>query len=122
MNCLKCGRETTAEQVFCENCLLEMEKYPVKPGTAVKLPSPREATTFRRTVKRRTISPEEQVRSLKKRVLHLTVALLACIALVLLLARPALSHLLEDHYKKGQNYNVITPTTAAPETTAAAAP
>ena len=35
MNCMKCGRETQNEKVFCEDCLLEMEKYPVRAGSVV---------------------------------------------------------------------------------------
>lgn len=38
MNCLKCGREIPAQQVFCESCLKEMAGQPVKPGTLVLLP------------------------------------------------------------------------------------
>ena len=35
MNCMKCGRETQNEQVFCQDCLQEMEKYIVgKPQTS----------------------------------------------------------------------------------------
>ena len=39
MSCLRCGRETAENQVFCKLCLEDMEKYPVKPGTTVQLPS-----------------------------------------------------------------------------------
>ena len=39
MNCLKCGREIDAKDVFCPMCLEDMEKYPVKPGTAVHIPA-----------------------------------------------------------------------------------
>lgn len=38
MSCLRCGRDTEENQVFCRLCLKEMEKYPVKPGTAVQIP------------------------------------------------------------------------------------
>lgn len=38
MNCLKCGTKTTGNQVFCDDCLQVMEKYPVKQDTAVQLP------------------------------------------------------------------------------------
>lgn len=34
MNCLKCGREIEEGQVFCNDCLVQMAKYPVKPGTS----------------------------------------------------------------------------------------
>ena len=38
MSCMKCGKEVSEGQVFCEECLTEMERYPVKPGTPVLLP------------------------------------------------------------------------------------
>ena len=37
MYCLRCGKETELEKVFCGECLQTMEKYPVKPGTAIHL-------------------------------------------------------------------------------------
>ena len=36
--CLKCRREIAEGQVFCDDCLAQMKKYPVKPGTPVNLP------------------------------------------------------------------------------------
>ena len=39
MNCLKCGTEISGEQVFCDSCLTDMERHPVKPGTPVNLPN-----------------------------------------------------------------------------------
>ena len=108
MNCLKCGRETAGERVFCEDCLADMRRHPVKPGTVVLLPSRRETHPLKKVSKRRTLTPEEQVRILKTRVKVFAIALLACIAMILLLAYPALEHLREDNYKPGQNYTAIT--------------
>lgn len=122
MNCLKCGRETGGEQVFCEDCLLEMAKYPVKPGTAVKLPERREPAPFRRALKRRTVSPEEQVKILRKRNRHLILALLISLITIALLIYPALCHLVEDHYKPGQNYSVVTTATESTIPTETTAP
>ena len=39
VGCIKCGKKLGASAVFCDECLEEMEKRPVKPGTLVKLPS-----------------------------------------------------------------------------------
>ena len=120
MNCMKCGRETTGEQVFCDVCLATMAKYPVKPGIAVKLPQRRDPSAHRRNAKRRTINPEEQIRTLKKRVRTLTLLLILCLAAIAFLLKPALAHMLEGHYKPGQNYSVIEdPTT---ETTSETTP
>lgn len=38
MHCLKCGRKVEDAHVFCPECMAEMEKHPVKPGTVVRLP------------------------------------------------------------------------------------
>jgi hypothetical protein len=38
MNCIRCGREIEEPNVFCEECLQEMEKQPVNPGTPIQLP------------------------------------------------------------------------------------
>ena len=120
MNCLKCGRETVSEQVFCEDCLLLMEKYPVKPDTAVKLRERREVSAFRRPKKRRTVNAEEQVKILKGQLFRLTIVLMISFAVILLMIPPTLAHIMEDHHKVGQNYSVIVSTTAADETEAEA--
>ena len=108
MNCLKCGRETAAEQIFCQDCLLEMEKYPVKPGTVVQLPHRRETPVLRRS-KRRILSSEEHIRQLQKRVRILAAMLFLCVLLIVALLIPALEHLTEVHYLPGQNYSSMTP-------------
>ena len=78
MNCLRCGRETPNEQIFCERCLENMKKYPVKTGTAVHLPD-RNALEYRPQVIHRQPSPEEQLQQLRKtvRVLITAVTLLS---------------------------------------------
>lgn len=119
MNCMKCGRETTAEQVFCDDCRLEMEKYPVKPGTVVLLPRRREYVAPKKASKRHAIPLEEQVRILKNRARWLLILLLVCVALILAMVYPSVQYLMEDHFKIGQNYTSITTTTAPTETTEA---
>lgn len=114
MNCMKCGRETLSEQIFCEECLLEMEKYPVKPGTVVLLPHRRENPVSKKPVKRRTVSLEDQVKMLKRRVRILAVAAVLFAALAAVLAYPAIRYLMDDHFKLGQNYNVVTTATTEP--------
>lgn len=81
MNCLKCGRETESEHVFCTACLEVMGAYPVKPGTPVQLPKraivPEQPK--KKLHRRRNLPPEEQVTHLRGAVRWLlaTVALLA---------------------------------------------
>lgn len=116
MNCMKCGRETPAEQVFCEDCLLEMGKYPVKPGTVVFLPTRRTHTIPKKPPKKRTVPLEEQIRVLKKRIRSLVIVLLLCVLLILAMIYPTVQYLREDHFKPGQNYTSITVTTAPTQT------
>ena len=113
MGCMKCGRETVSEQVFCPDCLAEMEKYPVRPGTVVQLPPSRKtAAAVKKHPKKRVIPPEEHVKTLAKRCRVLTIALLVVTAIALALAVPAVEHLMEDRFKIGQNYTTVTPTEA----------
>ncbi len=126
MNCIKCGRETQAEQAFCLDCQLEMEKYPVKPGTYVKLPERREQPGYRRSMKRRTVNTDEQIRVLKHRVRHLTIGLLLCMVIIAGMLYYISSQLMQAHHKPGQNYSVIPATeaqeAAQPEAETTAAP
>ena len=111
MNCLKCGRKIDDGQVFCTDCLVQMEKYPIKPGTAVVLPNRVEAPQIRKNSPRFRValSQEEQLRLLKRRVHNLTLAL----AIVLLLFAGLAfftGHLLRSQAqpRPGQNYSSVT--------------
>ena len=119
MNCLKCGRETNCEQVFCDDCLLEMEKYPVRPGTLVHLPRHKETSVVRMPAKRRAPPLEDQVKLMRKMIRRLTLALFVCILLILAMAYPAISYFQEEHFAIGQNYHYVAPTSAAPSGNAA---
>ena len=116
MNCLKCGRETPAEQVFCEECLLEMEKYPVKPGTVVLLPRGRDTVSTKKIIKRRVLSTEEQLKAARKQIKALSVAFLVMLLLALLMAYPSVLYLKSRQMKIGQNYTAIISTAAPSET------
>lgn len=39
MSCIRCGKETDVSQVFCPECLEDMQRHPVKPGTPIQLPN-----------------------------------------------------------------------------------
>jgi len=68
MFCMKCGREIRESGVFCNNCLAEMEKYPVKPNISIQLPSrPDNSAPKKKTKPVKEIPPEEQIRHLKSR-------------------------------------------------------
>ena len=115
MHCLKCGREILTDGVFCQGCLLDMKKYPVKPGTVVILP-PKQSASRRQAAKRRAPTPEEQVKTLKSRIRKLMIALLVAAVLIASLAAFCIAHLTEGtHYRPGQNYHTVTETTEASE-------
>ena len=110
MYCMKCGREMEEESVFCTQCLAVMEKYPVKPGTAVQLPKRRDPNFAKRAVPRRKVlTPEEMIRKLRR---ALRIALIAWLITFLLFCAalyPAVTHILEEtRFDLGQNYSVFT--------------
>ena len=107
MGCMKCGRDIVEGQVFCSECLEKMEQYPVKPGTAVLLPS-RRSDAPKKAPSRRKLSPEEQIRRLRRlnRILSLLLAL-SMIATILL-GYISMLHLMEGEKRlPGQNYTSI---------------
>ena len=109
MNCMKCGREVTEDVVFCQDCLDEMAKYPVEPGTVVLLPRRKENSSLKRAAKRHTPSPEEQIATLRRRNKTLFLILLACIVAIGLMFRPTMHYVMDEHIPIGQNYSTVTP-------------
>lgn len=91
MECVKCGKNTSDDRLFCDSCLAGMEQYPVKPGTPVNLPMrPTVAVTKRTSHRRRPMTPDEQILYLRRhlrraRIFSLLLALLLCAASALLL-------------------------------------
>ena len=112
MNCMKCGQELTQNGVFCSDCLLEMEKYPVDPGTVVLLPRRKESSIQKKQIKRHVPSPEEQIATLRTRVTFLILLLALCIAAIVLMFEPAMHYIRDEHFEIGQNYSSVTPSSA----------
>ena len=109
MNCMKCGRETQAENVFCLSCMLEMEKYPVQPGSVVLLPRRREAAVIKKTQKRHILTAEEQIRKLRKWLMILTVLLAVAITAIVFMINPTMHYVMDQHFEIGQNYTTVMP-------------
>lgn len=110
MNCMKCGTEIESGKVFCESCLSDMDKYPVKPGTRILLPNhPTPEAVKKQPPKKRPPTAEEKLSKMRHVLKWLTVALVVS----LLLLGFAVSMLLEDTAANnpqgniGQNYNTI---------------
>ena len=115
MNCMRCGREVTSGNVFCEDCLTEAGKYPVNPDTPVHLPRRVEAAAAKKQPKKKVLTPEEQVKLLKPRLKWLALWSVIATLAAMLLAYPAILYLKEDHFDIGQNYKSFT--TAATDPT-----
>lgn len=112
MNCMKCRRETVDNQVFCAECLADMEKYPVRPGTIIQLPRRREEPAAKKNPSRRKAPPppEEQVKGLKKQVRRLRAALLIALLLLAIAGYFTAVHIMESDVRllPGQNYSSVT--------------
>ena len=107
---MKCGVEIDSTQVFCEACLADMKRFPVKPGTRIQLPNRPIAEIVKKPpVKKRRLTDAEKIHGLKRVIKWLSIALVAA----LLLLGFSISLLLEDSGAKdpveniGQNYNTI---------------
>ena len=122
MQCMKCGRDTEADQVFCESCREIMAKYPVKPGIVVQIPHRTEQSQKKQPVRRKvTLSPEEQIKRLRRTVAKLILLIVLLVGVVAALGGLA-AQLYEEGEKKvlpGQNYFTATEATteATVETT-----
>jgi len=116
MKCMKCGREMESEQAFCTDCLEEMSRYPVSPDIHVHIPvRSQTASSRKQSPRRRNLSPEEQIRRLKKRVWILSGVLAVTLALLCAMIYPTVNYFLRHYYlRPGQNYTTFTSETVAP--------
>ena len=107
MGCLKCGRDVAPGQVFCQDCLTEMQKYPVDPATAIHLPLRKNPGPAKRAQRRRPLSPEEQVKRLRARLRGAILWAVLFTLLAVLLAYPAWRFLTHSEKPIGRNYSVV---------------
>ena len=96
MSCLRCGRETAENQVFCKLCLEDMEKYPVKPGTTVQIPSQAARDALRKPRAKQSSLQEEYDK------LHHTVRILLLVLAVLLMGFAITAGLLINYTSQPQ--------------------
>lgn len=108
LNCIKCGKETTREQVFCDDCLLASESYPVNPSTVVLLPQ-RDPSWDKPPVFEKEKTEADIIRNLRRiiRWLALTIAVLT--VLLGLLAGIFINYLSQSQQDPniGQNYSTF---------------
>ena len=116
MNCMKCGRETGETQIFCDECLADMAKYPVKPGTVVQLPARLKDVPVKKSGRRPQIPLEEQIKVLKKRVFVLGVMFVLTFSLLVAATGFLIWRMGEEDVKilPGQNYTAEETTVPTP--------
>lgn len=68
MYCLRCGKETADNKVFCKSCLESMEEYPVKPGQPIVLPSRPAVQPTKKSRKSKPMNNEELLDSLRSQL------------------------------------------------------
>jgi len=107
-SCLKCGRPCAESQAFCNECLADMQRHPVKPGVVVLLPQ--QERPVRPAPRRRHTAPppEEQLARLKKKVAALWLALILALGIACTLGWFLLKDHLAHEAEKilpGQNYS-----------------
>ena len=112
MDCMKCGREIPASQVFCDRCLEVMQRYPVKSDAPIHLPNHRPQVVPKKPAsRRRQLSPEEQVPVLK-RVCRRLIFCVVVLALLLTVAATVIffqwKTVQEKQLPIGRNYTVDT--------------
>ena len=116
MYCLKCGKETEEQAVFCADCLQVMEQYPVKPGTAIVLPQRDVDIAEKKQPRHRELSIKEQLQNHKQTIRWLLVTI--CILLTaLLFVSGMLLRLLQEQdpsQEIGRNYTTTTTTATQP--------
>ena len=115
VQCMKCGREIYAGCVFCQECLTEMDKYPIKPGTVVTIPKQPEKKPVDR---RPAVTPEQKIRTLTRRIRILSWVLTLLIALLIAMGALAFTMLEEPEEVPdiGQNYSYEAQTEEDTET------
>ena len=107
MQCLKCGREAEAGQVFCAGCLEIMAANPVKPNTVVTIP---ERSVRLRTAPRKQSPIEETIEQLQRKIMQLRLWICMLLAALLLTGGVLTWQIFtdEDRPTIGQNYTSIT--------------
>lgn len=107
MECMKCGRETREDAVFCEACLKEMDQYPVQTSTPVVIPKREE---FRRKAPvKKAPKPEEQIEGLNRTIRRLR-RWVCFLSVLSALTSAALGYMIWSHWddqELGSNYSTV---------------
>lgn len=110
MNCLRCGRETVDEGLFCPDCLDVMKDCPIPPRTAVLLPRRREEQPVKKLVRRKIPSAEEQLKRVKRQLRCVTAAMVLFAILAGAFGVMGWRFYVKSRVRPGQNYTSVTST------------
>lgn len=111
MNCVKCGRKTQPDQVFCPECLEVMAQYPVKPGVVVQIPQRATVPAPKKQPRRRPTDEETlQILQRQNRMLLRLLILALVLCAVLGAVSGKLMTTLAAKNAVGRNYTTITTT------------
>lgn len=112
MNCMKCGVEIPENQVFCDHCLSVMDQYPVRSGAHIHLPKRAKTVDAPKkpVKKKRTLSPEEQISSLKMKVLRLRLVAVILAFVICMVSGFLVLKIYQDFTtpETGRNYTIDT--------------
>lgn len=109
MECLRCGIEIDSGKTFCDDCVAQTARYPIKPGTPVLLPV-RPASGEKAAARKRERTPSQTIAELRKMIRFLTVVI-TILSLLLCATAAFLLHTLDnqdDSNRPGRNYTVDT--------------
>ncbi len=109
MYCMKCGKETEQNHVFCDACLSSMSRRPVKGDVVVQLPVRTPAPARKPAPRKRQRTAEEQMHRLQSAVKWMSLAL-TCMVLALVLTVSFLVHTASQQHagqEIGKNYNTV---------------
>ena len=117
MNCMKCGRETKSDVVFCRECLEHMERHPIAENMLVYVPTEKDraAAVKKTTVAHPVVSAEDQVKRLHRKVeiLRLLLILFMGASLFFGVLSAETLHELKLTNLIGKNYTAVVATGAA---------
>ena len=108
MYCLKCGKETKENRVFCDGCIGNMSDYPVKVDAKVSLPNREQAVLPKKQPRKRTL--EEQLLAMQRLSQRLVIALVA-VTIMLVVSVTALMFTYSESEALptiGRNYTIDT--------------
>lgn len=114
MNCMKCGRETKSDDVFCQDCLEHMERHPVPENMLAYVPTEkdRSAAVKKHAVTHTIVSTDDQVKRLQRETdwLRLMVILFAVLSMFLGIVSMETLNELKISNLIGKNYKTVVAT------------